>query len=73
MDTYSIFREFADSWGLLGMMLFFCGAVLMVFRPGAKQLHREAASIPLRDDHLERCANSCAECVCPEGQSEVGS
>ncbi|KAB7614283.1 cbb3-type cytochrome c oxidase subunit 3 [Amylibacter sp. SFDW26] len=49
MDTYSIFREFADSWGLLGMFLFFIGAVLMLFRPGAKALHKDAANIPFNE------------------------
>ncbi|GLQ36285.1 cytochrome-c oxidase [Amylibacter marinus] len=50
MDTYSIFREFADSWGLLAMMGFFVGAVLMVLRPSARRMHQDAAEIPLRDD-----------------------
>ncbi len=49
MDTYSIFREFADSWGLLGMFLFFISAVLMLFRPSAKALHKDAANIPFND------------------------
>ncbi|MBZ0127615.1 MAG: cbb3-type cytochrome c oxidase subunit 3 [Rhodobacteraceae bacterium] len=54
MDTYSILREFADSWGLLAMFLFFLGVVLWTFRPGSKAIHRDAANIPLRhDDHLE--------------------
>ncbi|PIB25008.1 hypothetical protein BFP76_07620 [Amylibacter kogurei] len=50
MDTYSIFRAFADSWGLLAMMLFFIGAILMLFRPGARAMHHDAANIPFRDD-----------------------
>jgi len=50
MDTYSIFREFADSWGLLAMVLFFAGAVLYTFRPGSKKTHEDAANIPLRND-----------------------
>lgn len=50
MDTYSVFREIADSWGLLAMMLFFCGAVLMLFRPSAKKMHQDASQIPFRDD-----------------------
>jgi cytochrome c oxidase cbb3-type subunit 4 len=36
------------------MVLFFLGAILILFRPGAKKLHADAASIPLRDDTLER-------------------
>lgn len=52
MDTYSILREVADSWGLLAMMLFFITAVLILFRPGAKQMHIDASQIPLHDDEL---------------------
>lgn len=54
MEVYTFLRELADSWGLLAMMLFFCGAILMLFRPGAKKMHADAASIPLRDDTLDR-------------------
>lgn len=54
MELYSFLREFADSWGLLAMMLFFIGAIAMLFRPGARAMHENAASIPLRDDSLER-------------------
>ncbi|MAC81396.1 MAG: CcoQ/FixQ family Cbb3-type cytochrome c oxidase assembly chaperone [Rhodobacteraceae bacterium] len=50
MDTYSAFRHFADSWGLLAMFLFFVGMVLWVFRPGASTSQRDTASIVLRDD-----------------------
>lgn len=52
MDTYSILREIADSWGLLAMMLFFIIAVLILFRPGAKQMHKDASQIPFHDDEL---------------------
>lgn len=48
MDTYSILREFADSWGLLAMALFFLGVVLYTFRPGSRSVHSDAANIPLR-------------------------
>jgi cytochrome c oxidase cbb3-type subunit 4 len=58
MDTYSVFREIADSWGLLGMMMFFIVAVLMLFRPGAKQQHIDASQIPFRDDaRKNNCTN----------------
>lgn len=30
METYTALRHFADSWGLLGMTLFFIGAVIRV-------------------------------------------
>ncbi|WP_315918614.1 cbb3-type cytochrome c oxidase subunit 3 [Mesorhizobium sp. SP-1A] len=50
METYTMMRQFADSWGLLAMTLFFVGAVLFAFRPGASSSAKEAARIPLEDD-----------------------
>jgi hypothetical protein len=34
METYSFLREFADSWMLLFLFLFFIGVVVWVFLPG---------------------------------------
>lgn len=53
MDTYSILREFADSWALLAMFLFFLGVVLWVWRPGSRRKYDDIAQIPLRNDRLE--------------------
>jgi len=50
MDSYSVLREFADSWFLIGMVALFVGAVLWAFRPGASGLHRDAAAIPFRNE-----------------------
>ncbi|MFZ1773924.1 MAG: cbb3-type cytochrome c oxidase subunit 3 [Rhizobiaceae bacterium] len=50
METYTAMRHFADSWGLLGMTLFFLGIVIFAFRPGSKKLADEAAQIPLKED-----------------------
>jgi cytochrome c oxidase cbb3-type subunit 4 len=50
METYTAMRQFADSWALLGMVLFFLGAIVFVFRPSAKKLADEAAQIPLKED-----------------------
>ena len=50
METYTALRTFADSWGLLGMTLFFIGAVMFAFRPGSRGKADEAARIPLRDE-----------------------
>jgi cytochrome c oxidase cbb3-type subunit 4 len=50
METYSILRQFADSWGLLAMVLVFVGVVLYALRPGAKKLHDDSAQIPFRND-----------------------
>ena len=48
--NYDSLRVFADSWGLLGMMAFFLGAVVMVLRPGARERANDAAQIPFRED-----------------------
>jgi cytochrome c oxidase cbb3-type subunit 4 len=50
MESYTAMREFADSWGLLFLTLFFVGVVLFAFRPGSKKNAEEAARIPLKDD-----------------------
>ena len=50
MSTYEQMRQFADSWGMLAMLIFFAGTVVMVFLPGASKRADEAAKIPLRED-----------------------
>ncbi|MFT6676110.1 MAG: cytochrome c oxidase cbb3-type subunit 4 [Sulfitobacter sp.] len=50
MHTYSWMREFADSWMLLAMTLFFLGVVVWAFRPGSRKTHLETAQIPFRND-----------------------
>lgn len=50
MDTYSIFREFADSWMLLALFLFFFAVVLWVFRPGSRKTYADTAAIPFRNE-----------------------
>ena len=50
MEMYTALRHFADSWGMLAMMLFFVGMILFVFRPGSRKNADEAARIPLKDD-----------------------
>lgn len=50
METYTFMRQFADSWGLIGMALFFVGAVVFTLRPGGKLQADEAARIPLKED-----------------------
>ena len=52
MDTYSFLRELADSWVLLLMMLFYLGAILWAFRPGARKTHDDIANIPFRNETL---------------------
>lgn len=50
MIDYNSFRHFADSWGLLYMLIVFIGVVLFMFRPGAKDHAKAAAEIALKDD-----------------------
>jgi len=50
METYTAMRHFADSWGLLAMAIFFVGVVLFTLRPGSKNLAKDAAEIPLKED-----------------------
>ena len=53
MDTYSLLREFADSWMLLAMVIFFLAIVIYTLRPGSRAKHDDIANIPLRNDQLE--------------------
>lgn len=50
MDFYSLLREFADSWVLLFLFLFFGCAVVYVLRPGSRELHKDSANIPFRHE-----------------------
>ena len=50
METYTALRQFADSWALLVMAVFFVGVVIFTFRPGSRKMADEAARIPLEDE-----------------------
>ena len=50
MESYSLLREFADSWMLLFLFAFFIGVVVWVFRPGAKKAYEDPANIPFRHE-----------------------
>jgi len=50
METYSFLREFADSWALLILFLFFLGVILWAFRPGSRPTHADAADVPFRHE-----------------------
>ncbi len=50
MDSYSLLRQFADSWALLALVAVFLGVVVWAFRPGSRSLHRDVANIPFRHD-----------------------
>ncbi|RMF41053.1 MAG: cbb3-type cytochrome c oxidase subunit 3 [Alphaproteobacteria bacterium] len=63
MDTYTLLREFADSWMLLSMVVIFVGIALYTFRPGSRRLHEDIANIPLRNDTLPGDAARTAPCA----------
>ena len=50
MEKYGVLREFADSWMLLALTLFFLGVFAWAFRPGSKPAHDEAATVIFRND-----------------------
>ena len=50
MDSYSWLRQFADSWMLLALTVFFIGVVVWVLRPGSRRLHDDAAQVPFRHE-----------------------
>jgi cytochrome c oxidase cbb3-type subunit IV len=51
METYSLLREFADSWMLLFLTVVFSAVIAWAFRPGSRKVHEEiASSIFLHDD-----------------------
>lgn len=50
MNSYTVLRQFADSWGLLFMVLLFVGFGLWTFRSSAKQLHDDAANMIFKED-----------------------
>jgi len=47
---YNTLREFADSWALLFMFVFFVGVVAFVFRPGSRSTYDDLAKTALKDD-----------------------
>lgn len=61
MDTYTLLREFADSWFLIVMFLFFLGTLVFAFWPSQRSARDDAAAIPLRDEKT-KCKGSCAAC-----------
>jgi len=50
METYSLLREFADSWMLLLLFCVFVGIWFWVIRPGSGTVHDEAKHMIFRND-----------------------
>lgn len=49
-STYDMLRHFADSWGLLTMVVTFLVLVLWPFRPGARSANEAAKTMIFKDD-----------------------
>jgi len=57
METYSLLRQFADSWMLLVLFLFFVGMIIFVMRPGSTKTYRDVADIPFRHEDKPAAAD----------------
>ena len=51
MDIYSMLRQFADSWVLLAMVVFFLGVIVWSFLPSQHANRVDASLIPFRNDN----------------------
>ncbi len=52
MENTSFLAELADNWMLVAMFTLFVGAILWALRPGTRDVHKETANIPFRnEDH----------------------
>lgn len=47
---YETLRQFADTWGLVFLVVTFLAVILWVLRPGAGELYEDSARIPLKED-----------------------
>jgi len=48
--TYDALRHFADTWGLVALLVIFLVAFGVALRPGASETHAHIAKIPLNED-----------------------
>lgn len=69
METYEAMRQFADSWMLLAMVLFFLGVILRAFSPSRRATMEAAAQIPLQEispadvaRKAPKCDGACETC-----------
>lgn len=63
MDTYSLLREIADSWVMLGIFGFFICAAIFAFLPSQHENRVDASMIPFRNEKpAKACAGTCADC-----------
>ncbi|MFC4291864.1 cbb3-type cytochrome c oxidase subunit 3 [Sphingorhabdus arenilitoris] len=50
MMDYNSLRHFADSWGLLAMLILFGVFIGWTFRKGANEKHEDAAQMIFKDE-----------------------
>lgn len=50
MNTYTLLREFADSWMLVVLVGIFVAIIAWAFRPGSRQTHQEVANSIFRNE-----------------------
>ena len=50
METYSLMREFADSWMMLFLFAVFIAVIFWAFRPGSRRTHDDAANSIFRNE-----------------------
>ena len=62
METYSLLREFADSWVLLAMFGFFAAAAIWAFLPSQSKARHDASMIPFRNEVPRACVGGCEAC-----------
>ena len=49
-STYETLRHFADSWGLVAMVVSFTACAIWPFRPGARSANQAAALMIFEDE-----------------------
>ncbi len=50
METYSLMREFADSWAMAVIFVVFLAIVLWSWRPGSRAIHDDIANSIFRNE-----------------------
>jgi cytochrome c oxidase cbb3-type subunit IV len=50
MLTFENLSYFAQTWGLVFLVIMFAAALFYTFRPGARRTFEEAARMPLKED-----------------------
>ena len=71
MDTYSLLREIADSWVMLGIFSFFICASIWAFLPSQRGAREDASMIPFRNEKpAKSCTGTCADCQSAPASSD---